>query len=338
MAIPKLNNKSTILLAVLLVVIIGGVFSARAVMPVGGRGDVFVEIPRHSSAERVAEILQEKKVVRSAFAFRLLARLARRSTALKPGAYQLSPSMSSLEIIRKISSGDVAARWVTVPEGFTIRQIAAHVEAEHLCNADDFLQKATTGGRAFKTDFPSPGANLEGYLFPDSYLIPVKSSDDAIIAAMLDCFSRKVSKPLGAEIAKSGMTMNQVITLASLIEKEAKVDKDRPLISAALRNRLAKHMRLDCDATVLYALGRHKKRVLYKDLRIDSPYNTYLNFGLPPGPIASPGLESIKAALHPASVDYLYYVAKPDGSHIFSRTMAEHERAKAEARRKDSGT
>lgn len=338
MAISKLKNKAAYLLSILLLLVAGGIWFALGTSPVGGSREVVVEIPRRASAERVAKILETKKVIRSAFAFRLLARIVRSSTALKPGAYELNSGMSSREILRRISGGEVAARWIVIPEGFTVRQIAEHVQAEHMGKADDFIREASAGGAEFKVAFEHPGNNLEGYLFPDSYLIPVQSSEGAIISAMLDCFDRKIAGPLGPEIAKSGMTMNQVVTLASLIEKEAKADKDRPLISAVLRNRLAKHMRLGCDATVLYALGKHKKRVLYRDLKIDSPYNTYLNFGLPPGPIASPGLESVKAALHPAPVDYLYYVAKSDGTHIFSRTMAEHDRAIAEIRRKDSGT
>lgn len=337
MATPRFRNKAAGFYLVVLIALIAGIWFGGSILPVGGSGTINVEIPRRASADRAARILESKKAIRSAFAFRVLVRLVRKSTALKPGAYELNPSMSAMEIIRKLSEGGVAARWVTIPEGFTIRQIAANVAVENLGDADAFVQKATTEGARFKTEFPNPGNNLEGYLFPDSYLLPAKSSEDAVISSMLECFNRKVAKPFGPEIASSGMTMNQVITLASLIEKEAKIQKDRPLISAVLRNRLAKHMRLDCDATILYALGKHKKRVLYRDLKIDSPYNTYRNFGLPPGPIASPGIDSIKAALHPASVDYLYYVAEQDGSHIFSRTIAEHDKAIAAVRRKATG-
>ncbi len=305
-------------------------------LPAGGGAAVVVNIPDGASAGSIGRILAEKGIIKSPFAFKLLAKLSGKGGRLQPGAYELNGRMTPAAVLKKIADGDVCARWVTVPEGFTVRQIADRLAAKNLADKSRFEAFAMQGGQSFKAGFPPPGPSLEGYLFPDTYLVPEGVSEDKIIDNMLQAFYDKVAKPLQGEIAASGMSMHQVITLASLIEREAKVPEDRALISAVLHNRLSKNMRLQVDATVLYSLGAHKSRVLYRDLTVDSPYNTYKNAGLPPGPIANPGLASIKAALHPADADYLYYVARPDGSHIFSRTIEEHADAIKLARRKDS--
>jgi len=301
-------------------------------VPAGPDRQVVVRIPVGTSATSIARLLHGAGVVRSAAGFAILAQFRGCSRALKPGAYKLSPAMTPSEIMEKIAHGEVFARWVTFPEGFTVWQIAQRLESEGLANASRFFKLAHAQGKLFKTDFPHPGDNLEGYLFPDTYLIPVGAKEESIIRMMLDTFHARVS-PL---IAGKNVDLHKIVTLASLIEREARVPKDRPLISAVLRNRLARGMRLECDATVLYALGRHKNRVLYDDLKVDSPYNTYVYPGLPPGPIANPGLASIKAALYPAKVDYLYYTARADGSHIFTRTLKDHLEATRFARRERS--
>ncbi len=300
---------------------------------VGRSGKVMVMIPKGSSASQVAEILAEKGIVRSAVGFKLLARVTGQSCCLKPGAYELDPSAGPRAALDKIARGDVSARWITIPEGYTLRQIGERIEAEKSGSADRFVELARNEGRSFDTSFTHPGDNLEGYLYPDTYLVPIGASEESIIKMMLDAFTSKVADPLADEISRSGMSLHDCITLASLVEREARIPKDRRLISAVIHNRLRIGMPLQIDATVLYALGYHKERVLYRDYEIDSPYNTYRNPGLPPGPIASPGLESIKAALHPADVRYLYYVARPDGSHIFTHTFDEHKQAQQRARR-----
>jgi UPF0755 protein len=292
-----------------------------------------MQIPRGSSTASIARLLDKAGTVRSATGFIILARVKGHSESLKPGAYELSPAMTPDQIMSTIVRGDVYARWVTFPEGFTVWQMAQRLEAEGLADAERFFTLARTSGFTLKTGFPIPGETLEGYLFPDSYLVPVGATEEIIIKQMLDTFDRRVT-PL---MAGSRMSLHQVVTLASLIEREAQVPKDRQLISSVLQNRLSRGMKLECDATVLYALGRHKTRVLYRDLKVDSPYNTYLYRGLPPGPIANPGLASIKAALNPASADFLYYTAKVDGSHIFTRTLADHVQATRRARQERSG-
>lgn len=307
------------------------------VMPMGGMDVMTVQIPKGSSANDVARILCDRGIIRSSFGFRILARVTRKSTSLKPGAYRLSPSMSPAAVLDKVASGDVSARWVTFPEGYTIRRMGERLESAGAGDASRFVELASSRFSGTVPGFPLPDTGLEGYLFPDTYLVPIGESEEVVIGEMLACFERKVIKPLGAEIAASDLTLHQIVTLASLIEREARVPEERALISSVLRNRLRKNMRLECDATVLYALGEHKNRVLYRDLEVNSPYNTYRNAGLPPGPIANPGLASIEAALHPAQSDYLFYVARADGSHIFSRTFEEHQRARQTVRRRDNG-
>jgi UPF0755 protein len=290
-------------------------------------------IPNGSSASRVAEILAGEGAVRSALGFKLLARVTGKSASLKPGAYDLDPGAGPRAALNKIARGDVAARWITIPEGYTIRQIGERLQDEKIGSAERFVELAQYGGSSFRTSFRHPGVSLEGYLFPDTYLVPAGATEQSVIQMMLDAFGTKIADSLAGDIARSGMSLHQCMTLASLVEREARIPKDRPLVSAVIRNRLGKGMRLEIDATVLYALGYHKGRVFYRDLDVESPYNTYRNTGLPPGPIANPGLLSIKAALRPARAGYLYYVARPDGSHIFSSTFEQHKQAIKAARR-----
>lgn len=302
-------------------------------LPRGGHTKVIAQIPKGSTTGEIADILADKGIIRSPFGFRLLAYLKHSASKMQPGAYELDSSMSPSVIINKIARGETVSRWLTIPEGYTIEQIATKIQKEGLGNAEIFYKLAAEEGDSFNVPFPSPGKNLEGYLFPDTYLIPIGSDEKEIINQMLNCFNEKVYEKYAPDIAASGMTLHEIITLASLIEREAKKPEDRAMISSVLHNRLKNNMKLAVDASVLYALGRHKNRVLYRDLEIDSPYNTYKYAGLPPGPIANPGIEAIKAAIHPAKSDYLFYVAKSDGSHVFSKTFDEHKRAIMDARK-----
>lgn len=313
-------------------------------MPVSDdRTPVRVVIAKGASAAEIASILGEKSLIRSPFVFRLTCRVGGSSGGLKPGVYEFSKSMSLPMIIAKLVQGETLEQWVTVPEGFTIRQIADLLEAKQLADADAFVRLAITRGYEFSKYAFVYGNNLEGYLFPDTYLVARGTDTHGIIEKMLDAFEMKVASPLGTEIESVARKrfglgsqafaegLNKILTLASLVEREAKMPADRPLVAAVLWNRLAKNMRLEVDATVSYRPGesRHNKgKIYYSDLEIESPYNTYKHTGLPPAPICNPGLASIKAVLDPANVDYLYYVARPDGSHVFSRTFEEHVKAK----------
>ena len=295
---------------------------------------VLVTIPPGKSARQIGEILARKHLIRNPLSFVFASRLDHLSGEMHAGRYALSPAMPPRQIAALMALGETATDTITVPEGLTVRQIAQRLSEKGLADEMQFLTLATTQGKTFAVaGWTPPNANLEGYLFPDTYTLPKGATPREIIAQMVANFHSRVVRSHGVELAHAPGGLAATITLASLVEREAEVDSDRPLIAAVYRNRLALGMRLQCDATVQYALPQHKARLFYADLRVDSPYNTYTHCGLPPTPIACPGLPSIEAALHPASVQYLYYVAGPDGKHhVFSRTLTEQDAAIARVR------
>jgi UPF0755 protein len=290
------------------------------------------EVPRRATARQIASLLTDAKLIRHPWAFLIMARLLGEAENLKAGEYELRPNMGPAEIIDKLSRGDAIAQWFTIPEGYTLEQVADELAKNNLAEKRVFMRMVHSAPSRFGLGVDVPRHSLEGYLFPDSYKVKVGVGEASIIQAMVQTFDEKVLKGLATEITASDLSLDKVITIAAMIEREAQKPEDRPLIAAVIRNRLARKMPLQIDATVLYALGKHKSQVLLKDLAIDSPYNTYRYGGLPPGPICSPGLSSIEAALRPAKADYLYYVARRDGSHIFTRTLAEHQAATRQAR------
>ncbi|MGC4045511.1 MAG: endolytic transglycosylase MltG [Armatimonas sp.] len=212
---------------------------------------------------------------------------------------------------------------VTFPEGYTLEKMAARlIEKKVLPEETTFLKLATTQGKTFKASFPLP-ANLEGYLFPDTYNFPPKADEKKIIQMLLTTFDKKVA----SKITESGKPLKETMIKASLIEREAEVEEDRAKIAGVIENRLKKGMRLQIDATVQYALPEHKSRLLFADLKFKSPYNTYLVKGLPPGPICNPGIPSVEAALQPEKSNYMFYVASKDGKkHLFASTFQEHQK------------
>jgi len=289
-----------------------------------------IEVDPGMSGHAVAGLLDDAGLIRSRAWFLVAVRWRRDDTKLRPGLYHLRPDMTALQILDALAGGRVADAWITIPEGYTLRQVAQRLETYRLGMAEGLVREtADPGGLAL--DFPLPaGASLEGYLFPDTYRVPLRhGAEQTLIRLMLERFDQVVWRgALGGRQPAGALDLHGVITLASLVEAEAKLERERPLIAGVLVNRLKKGMRLQCDATVQYALGDGRKpRLLDADLLTPSPYNTYLHEGLPPGPINSPGLASIRAALHPAQVPYLYYVARADGSHVFSATFQEHQRA-----------
>jgi len=310
---------------------------------------VRVSIPAGSSARKIATILHDDGVIRSPLVFVLTCRLSGASRELKPGVYGIAPSLGVPKIIEMLAKGESLEAWVTIPEGYTVRQIADVLHDKQFVDGDAFVQMAVLHGTEFASYDFIPGDSLEGYLFPDTYLIERGQDSQQIIDKMLATFDSKIVEPLRADIEHTVLErfrltgdqfdegLRRVITMASLVEREARIPFDRPVIAAVLWNRLKRGMRLEVCATVSYVPGEsreNKLRVLTVDTRTDSPYNTYRFAGLPPGPICNPGLASVEAVLHPANVDYLFYVARPDGSHVFSRTYAEHLAAK---RRIDRG-
>lgn len=328
--------------------IVLGLVISNGMRPVSAdRTPVRVVVPRGATAGSIAHILANSELVRSSFMFRLACRVTGAGSKLKPGVYEMSKSMSMRDILDKMVGGKTCELWLTFPEGYTVKQMGDLIARKRITSGEAFVYTAISEGYKFPRFSFIPGHNLEGYLFPDTYLLGRDADSEKIISVMLETFDKKVARRYREDIVrvsrdKFGMGeddfalgLHKIITLASLIEREARVPADRAIISAVLWNRLRKNMRLEVDATVSYVPGKstnNKDRVLYSDLDSNSPYNTYRRFGLPPAPICNPGAASIYAALNPANVDYLFYVARPDGSHIFSRTYEEHLNARKRIR------
>ncbi len=300
----------------------GVLLYAASLPPTGDGGDALVRIPEGAGDREVAEILHENRLIRSRTAFSIIRHIGYEGRPFIAGVYRIPRDARLFAILDRLINGDIATEKVTIPEGFTVRQIAARLADRGVTDGKEFLQLASSGASRFGLD--TPGGSLEGYLFPDTYFLPYDTPAEQVIRRMLDNLERRVIHRLGKEIERSGRSLHEVLTIASLIEREAKVPEDRPLISSVIENRLRLGMPLQIDATVLYAQGEHKPRVLYRDLEVESDYNSYRRRGLPPGPIANPGLACIEAALRPAKTDYLFYVAASDGSHLFATTYEEH--------------
>ena len=296
---------------------------------------VIVEVPAGSTAAAVGEILERHGLIRSALLFRVMARLEGLDGSLQAGYYRLRPDMHLREVLRMLAQGTVAVEQVTIPEGATIRTIAAQLQRRGLVDAERFIELASDDTWLLGDEprsIPKPPGSLEGYLFPDTYRFEVGQGEESIIQKMVARFAEKVL-PVYEELGEgSGLSLHEAITLASIIEKEAMRDSERPLISSVFHNRLRLGQPLQADPTLMYVLDPAPRKLYNKHLAIDSPYNTYRYRGLPPTPIASPGLASIRAALRPADTPYLYFVARGDGTHIFSRTFQEHVRARQQVR------
>lgn len=326
-----MKNLKWIILSLIIIFIFSGVIIFY--WPEEGSGpSQLITIKPQTSTWRIASLLSRKGIIKNKVSFFLLAKM--KGDNLQAGEYELKPSMKKEEILNKIIKGEVFAWKVTIPEGYTASQIAELLEEMKLCQAEKFISQVLNP--TFKRDtyryIPREGS-LEGFLFPDTYYITKGRGEEAIIKMMLSCFEEVVPSDLKERAEKLGLSVQELITLASLIEKEAKDDLERALIGGVLLNRLNIGMRLQCDATVQYALPHRKSRLTYSDLKIESPYNTYLHLGLPPGPIANPGLPSIEEAASPAKTNYFFYVAKPDGTHIFTETYQEHLQAIEEVQR-----
>jgi len=290
--------------------------------------DVVVAVPVKATANQVGQILKQSELVRSPLIFSLYARWTGMDSLIKAGEYRINNSLSTPEVLKELVDGRLVAQTFTVPEGFTTVQIADLLASKGLADRDKFLAAVANEDfpYTFLQSLPQGDKRLEGYLFPDTYQVSRGSSEKTIIDMMLQRFEKEMKDLDYQNQATAGqVSLHEAVTVASLIEREARIDEERPLIAGVIYNRLNMRMQLQLCATVEYALGTNKPKLYYKDLEIDSPYNTYLIMGLPPGPIAMPGKTSLLAAVHPVHTDYLYYVAKPDGSHAFATTLAEHE-------------
>jgi peptidoglycan lytic transglycosylase G len=307
-----------------------GWFVWAALLPVAPPQTTFVLLRPGWTARHIAYELQRDGIIRSANAF-LVLHYARGKGNLKAGEYKFAAPATALEVRQRLLRGDVYVRTVTVPEGYNLYDIAAAVEQAGLGPASDFVA-AATGEVSLIKDLDPEAASLEGYLFPDTYNFTRIDTADDIAAAMVHRFRQEAQK-IGL---KRDDDIHRIVTIASIVEKETAVPDERRIVASVYYNRLARNMLLAADPTVVYAAllaGRYRGTIYQSDLAYDSPYNTYKYPGLPPGPIANPGVASLQAAMHPAQTDYLYFVSDNNGHHRFSRTAAEHERNVAAYRR-----
>ena len=291
----------------------------------GPGGNARVTVPSGATMRMAADSLESAGVIGSAKLFGFYAKVTKRDRNIKAGTYILDRSASWNQVIDALVAGKGIVFTVTIPEGWDLKTIIPNVA--RIMKVDSAALDSAARDTALISRLGIPTPTLEGYLFPETYLLPEDSDARPIVRRLVAEFERRWKPDWNDQLTKIGMTRHQVMTLASIIEKEAQVATERPIISAVYHNRLKRGMMLQADPTVLYALGRHANRVLYRDLEVKSPYNTYRNVGLPPGPIASPGIASIEAALFPADVPFLYFVAHPDGHHEFRATMREHNEA-----------
>jgi UPF0755 protein len=313
-----------------LAVLAGGFLVYRAVAPYQGfQGEIYVEIPRGTTADGIANLLAGSGVVRSRYDF-LLARYVERGRVLQAGEYRFTHAASPIEVFDRIARGDVFALELVIPEGRNMFDVGAAAEQLGLFPAAEFLKAARDPAMIRDLDPQAP--TLEGYLFPNTYKVGRHITPERLCRTMTGKF-REVWHGL-----KTDANPHRAVTLASLVEKEGKLPEERPQIAAVYANRLRIGMKLDCDPTTIYAAllaGKYRGAIHRSDLDRDDPYNTYRHPGLPPGPIANPGKASLEAALRPAESEALFFVARPDGSggHQFSTTIAAHEAAVAKYRR-----
>ena len=306
-----------------------------SVMTISGRGDgkqVIVEIPPGASSGEVAYLLEENEIIASAVLFRACVRIRGEDRSLKAGIYSMQTSSSIQEAFRKISRGVVETTAITIPEGLTVWQIAP-ILSEITQDTEDEITIALQDPM-LPERFSLEGPTIEGYLFPDTYRFANGISLETVITTMIDQYRSLWTDARRTALRVSGMSEHEIVTLASIIQTEARQLSEMARISGVYHNRIRNRWLLQADPTVIYALGGYRERLLYAaiDSVADNPYNTYTQPGLPPGPIASPGAMAIDAALTPEEHDYWYFVARPDGSHVFTRTLADHNRAKEEQR------
>jgi UPF0755 protein len=340
--------KGLLLLLVAAVAAVGGAgyYALEQLKPVAGSADeVIFTIPAGTSSAGIAELLAEHGLIRNALFFSYYLKYKNVGTGFQAGTYAMTPGMDIQEIIRKLNAGEtvrVETVRFTIPEGFTVRQavkllVNAGFPEEELLNVISNPERlaGSPGTEALRVyQIPESGLYrfpLEGYLFPETYELPKDIDAVQAVLRMVQELDRKLNAlPEGweSQLEENGVTFHELMTIASLVEREVVADNERSLVAGVIYNRLTAGMPLQIDATVQYLFDEQKERLFEKDLQVESPYNTYLNAGLPPGPIASPGLASIKAALYPEASEYLFYVTKKDGTgeHYFGKTYNEHLR------------
>lgn len=293
-----------------------------------------LQVKEGSSLIQVANQLEKRRIIRSPLAIRLLARLQEQESSIHAGSYLFTRAATPAQVLARLVAGDVELTQVTIPEGFSLAQIAARLDEAGVADNEELLQAAADP--AFLAQLKVRASSLEGYLFPETYRFVPGVSAHELLRMMVVQYRERSSTLLKERPKESALNEHQLLTLASIIQKETGIDEEMPLISSVFHNRLRLGIPLQTDPTVIYGIKDFNGNLTRRDLKRPSPYNTYLIKGLPPGPIASPGLKALEAAAQPAQTRLLYFVARGDGSHQFSRTLKEHNRAvrKYQLRRK----
>ena len=327
LAIPK--NKRFLfyaLLALFLVIIPLAGFGIFIATPAGdGKNVRLFDFSGGSSLKKLAGELEGAKIISNARLFVLYARLKGADAKVKAGSYQFNDGLPPSEILRRMVAGEIFAARFAVPEGYSVYQVAELLESKGIFKKEPFLKQCFN--RALLKELGISGKSVEGYLYPSTYTIPPTMDEAGLIRTMVGQFDKVYSQRFDGRVQSLRVSTASVVTLASMIEKEAVVPTERPLIASVFKNRLNKGMPLQSDPTALYGVRAFGGKVSKQDIGRSTPYNTYLIKGLPPGPIGNPGSEAIEAALSPAATGYFYFVAKKDGTHYFSRTLDEHNRA-----------
>jgi len=337
-----MDKRLTIFFSFILLILAAGFMyynlSLKPVKDMKNEKTIRITIPNGANSKKIAEILKQNKVIKNSMTFRIYSKTNSLDSKYKAGTYEFKNSMD-VKVISEIlqhGKGFVEIVKFTIPEGYEIRMIIDRLVELGLGDREKLntLINEANFDYDFLKQIDRKEGKLEGYLFPDTYEVYKSTGEQEIINKMLNRFNVIFNDEFKKRAAELNMSIDDVVTLASIIEREAKIEKDRKIISSAFHNRLKNNMLLQSCATVQYVLKERKEILLFKDLEVKSPYNTYKNPGLPPGPIASPGLKSIEAALYPDDTDYLYFFAIDDGSHVFTKTFKEHIQAQNKYKKK----
>ncbi len=288
---------------------------------------IYVTIKQGMTASEIAEELYSHGVIENKLSFWWRARFDRNAAAFHSGIYVFSPDMDAGTVLAKLVSGETVAVKFTIPEGFTVKDIAERLDQQGLVKKEEFLSKAQTfAPYSYMKKEPNILYSAEGYLFPDTYELHEDPSADTILKMMAEDFNQRLTERLRTQAKQMNLSIHDLITLASIVEKEARYDEDRPIIAQVFFKRLKIGMPLQTDASLQYLMDAPKEDVSIEDTKMDSPYNTYQHVGLPPGPIANPGMKAIEAVLNPAKTDFLYFVADRDGHNHYATNYTEHMR------------
>jgi len=293
-------------------------------LPIGNKS-IEIEIPKGTNFRQAIEILSKQRLVRDKTLFIFIGRISGLERKMKAGYYSIHGSVSPFDIFRMLRKGQIIEYEITIVEGDSLREITEKLSEKNIIGKEDFIKLSSN--KEFLASHEIDAPTIEGYLFPDTYKVPKGMDPNEAIEMMITRMREKYSGELRVRTSEIGLSEREVLTLASIIEKEAETAKERPLISAVYHNRLRKGIPLQADPTVIYGIKSFGKVITARDVRRKTDYNTYMFKGLPPGPIASPGIKSILAALYPAEVPYMFFVSNNDGTHSFSVTPGEHQAA-----------